>query len=286
MTRMRDAPAPLLWGAELTPRFEAFVASQRQGDAQDIHNIELKRTHSWRVMENAVAIAQSLSLPEGPFALCRAAGLLHDFGRFPQYRQYKTFHDGKSENHAKLGVRHLRREAVCREFPPAARRLVQSAVMLHNRRTLPQGIAPLLRSLAEVVRDADKVDIIRIMAGHFTTPDAVNPVVTLHVKEDPKEFTQAMLDEVLRGETGDYRKMQWSNDFKILLCGWVGQLAYAHSRTLIAQQGNLEKIMETLPAAPGMDTLKAWVREQLATPLHEPASVGELQAWRPQEGQV
>ncbi len=262
--------------------FEAFVARHSVGSHWDKHNIELKREHSWRVMHNAASIAEALRLPEGPSALCLAAGLLHDFGRFPQYLHYKTFHDGKSKNHARLGAMHVRREHACQDMPPVARRLVQGAVMLHNRRALPQHISPVLRGLTEVVRDADKIDIIRVMAAHFSTPDNSNPVVTLHVKEDPEQYTPAFLEGILNGDTGDYRAMQWSNDFKILLCGWVNQFAYPHSRTLLAEQGHIFTLLDTLPKDAAMARLRERVHALLNETLPEPAAVGALREWQEQ----
>ncbi|AGW13757.1 HD domain-containing protein [Megalodesulfovibrio gigas] len=260
--------------------FEAYVARHRLGTAEDARNIELKREHSWLVMANARAIADSLTLPDVPRRLCLAAGLLHDFGRFPQYLRYRTFHDGKSENHARLGVRHLRTEQACAVMPAAARRQVQAAVMLHNRRELPRGISPALRCLAEVVRDADKLDIIRVMAGHFSTADTSNPVVTLHVKEDPEQYSPDLLAVILSGKTGDYTAMQWTNDFKILLCGWVGQLHFARSRTLLSEQGHIQTLLGTLPDTAALRQLREMVLNLLTSPLPEPACAQALRQWR------
>ncbi|MCA1945746.1 MAG: HD domain-containing protein [Desulfovibrio sp.] len=265
---------------DLAEVFEAFVARHCQGSAEDAFNIELKREHSWQVMANARAIAESLALPDAPRRLCVAAGLLHDFGRFPQYMQYKTFHDGKSENHARLGARHLRKERACAGMEARARRLVQAAVILHNRRELPRGISPVLRCLAEVVRDADKLDIIRVMAGHFSSPDASNPVVTLHVKEDPQAYTPALLETILQGKSGNYAAMQWTNDFKILLCGWVSQLTFSRSRTLLDEHGHIHRLLDTLPDLQAMRQLQEVVRTQLRTPLPEPACTQALRQWQ------
>ncbi|GAB7080273.1 HD domain-containing protein [Megalodesulfovibrio paquesii] len=270
--------APELGG--LAETFEAFVARHCNGDARDRHNIELKREHSWRVMDNAAAIAGSLDLPAPAQHLCLVAGLLHDFGRFPQYARYKTFHDGKSVNHARLGTRHLRAEAACATMPAAARRMVLAAVMLHNRRELPRGIAPALQGLTEVVRDADKLDIIRVMAAHFSAPDASNPVVTLHVQEDPDRWTPALLEDILQGKNGSYSAMRYANDFKILLCGWVNQLRYGRSRTLLDAQGHIHTLLGTLPDAPELTQLREMVRSLLERPLPEPDCTRALRQWR------
>lgn len=284
MTTTPDAGlTPLL--AHLLAVFEAYVARHRQGAARDVHNIDLKRDHSLHVLENCRRLALGLELPDAPARAALVAGLFHDFGRFPQYARFKTFHDGNSVNHARLGARAMREERALAGLPAATRRLATTAVMLHNRRFLPRGLDAATRCLTELVRDADKIDIIRIMAEHFANPDHSNPVVTLHVAEHPTAYTPAFLQGVLDGETGDYRAMRWTNDFKILLCGWVSQLAFVPARRLLAEQGRIFRLMDTLPRDEGTARLRAKVETELgeaglaAMTSASPRCLGALRAW-------
>jgi hypothetical protein len=46
-----------------------------------------------------------------------AVALLHDVGRFPQYRRWRTFRDSESDNHARLSLEVIRHEAVLEHLP-------------------------------------------------------------------------------------------------------------------------------------------------------------------------
>ena len=55
--------------------------------------LEYKYHHSYRVMDNMIVLAKSLSLPIKDVNLAKCIGLLHDIGRFEQFKKYQTFKD-------------------------------------------------------------------------------------------------------------------------------------------------------------------------------------------------
>jgi HD superfamily phosphodiesterase len=55
---------------------------------------------NWNIRD----IGKSIALSQQDLIVDEAAALLHDIGRFEQYRRYQAFVDSKSENHAALGV--------------------------------------------------------------------------------------------------------------------------------------------------------------------------------------
>ena len=85
------------WFDEYRHRFDSDDSTLQE-------NIDLKAEHTRRVCEAIRDIGRSLCLSEEDLCLAEACGLLHDIGRFEQYRQYRTFADYKSQNHATLGV--------------------------------------------------------------------------------------------------------------------------------------------------------------------------------------
>ena len=87
--------------------FSRFVQVHSSADGRDQQNILLKEEHTHRVCDNTRRIAAGLSLDADDAALAEAIALFHDVGRFPQYRQYRTFQDSISVNHAALGARVL-----------------------------------------------------------------------------------------------------------------------------------------------------------------------------------
>ena len=92
---------------------EAFASYVGQYDSKD-PKISLKIKHTYKVAELCDKIGAALGLTGDGLDAAWLCGMLHDIGRFEQIRQYNTFIDGKSVNHAKLSCVEIGR-ASCRE---------------------------------------------------------------------------------------------------------------------------------------------------------------------------
>lgn len=66
--------------------------------------IKLKIDHTYRVAALCERIAKSLGMSEEDIDLAWLCGMLHDFGRFEQIRNYQTFADADSIDHAHYGI--------------------------------------------------------------------------------------------------------------------------------------------------------------------------------------
>ena len=84
-------------------RFTAYVQKFDHTDA----GVVLKYEHSMRVSRIIEDIARGISLSDGDVNLAWCIGVLHDIGRFEQLREYHTFIDYRSVDHAKYGAAHI-----------------------------------------------------------------------------------------------------------------------------------------------------------------------------------
>lgn len=254
--------------------FEAFAACF--ATSKGLHPmLKLKREHTLKVLDNAAHIVASLQgdadiLDPQESRLPLLGALFHDVGRFPQYQRYGTFRDADSTNHGILGSQtlatHPEGQQMLQGLTGNERRLVRGMVALHNKRFLPSHIPEKLRNMTRIVRDADKLDIMRVMIEHFEAC-ASDPGVTLHVKEHPTEYTQQVYDDVLHARRGDYRSLRWTNDFKLMLLGWVHDLNFPGSRRLLHERGVLDRLFDMLPDIPAMDALEELLRERIQRDL-------------------
>lgn len=143
--------------------FGAYVA--RYG--KDNPRVVLKVDHTLRVAASCDAIARSVGLPPCDVDLAWLCGLLHDIGRFEQLRRWDTFNDALSASHAALGVDALFGEdGAIREFvaDDSSDEAIRLAVGLHSDFRLPDRLDDRVRTLCVVVRDADKIEIVRDFA--------------------------------------------------------------------------------------------------------------------------
>ena len=247
-----------------TRRFLDFVREYERGGPEDRARIELKREHSLRVLDNAREIARDVPGDEVFRQHCLLAALYHDLGRFPQYDRYKTFRDADSENHAALGARWLARRGLIDDLEPRSRRVIRGAVILHNRLQLPAFLPPAVLQAAKVVRDADKLDIMRVMIEHFSAKGGKDPVVFLRVRDEPALFTEEVRRTVIEGRRGDYRVLRFVNDFLMLVCGWAYALEFPASERLLRHRGMVDQLLALLPQGPAMDELRRRMRPYTA----------------------
>lgn len=94
---------------------QAFAQYVRRYNAED-EKIMLKIKHTYRVAEISEKIAAGLGLSAYDTDLAWLIGMLHDIGRFEQLKQYGTFVDADSIDHAHFGVDLLFRDGLIRDY--------------------------------------------------------------------------------------------------------------------------------------------------------------------------
>ena len=134
--------------------FRGYVASF------DIKNPKIagKIDHTYHVAETAKGIAVHVGAdPE----LSWYVGFLHDIGRFAQLDKFNSYSDANID-HAEYGYDFLKNGGL-RQFgvPPVYDDIILKAVRYHNKLSLPDGFSAEERLYCKLVRDADKIDIIR-----------------------------------------------------------------------------------------------------------------------------
>jgi hypothetical protein len=252
-----------------TAFFESFLAREEEDKAP----LRLKYEHSLRVLEHCGRLAHSEEFAAAaerlplPLPLLERATLIaalyHDVARFPQFFRWRTFRDAQSVNHGRFGVKILKSEGAIKQESPALRRLVYSALVLHNRYRLPPKLPPEVRLIADAVRDADKIDICRVFATHLASGEAPSSAVLLSVKDDPNLSTPKVLEDALARRVPSYADLRSVNDFRVLLGAWQYDLRFAFSRRSLTREGHVQRLLEDLPRSPVFHA----VREQLLADL-------------------
>lgn len=245
--------------------FEEYVGGFYTGIEEDDRNIELKVIHTRHVRENMKRLCVSLGLGDAECRLADLIALFHDVGRFEQYRNYRTFSDRKSVNHARLGVRVLARNRVLAGISPAARRTLSRAIAFHNAASIPDEAEDYERTLMQLIRDADKLDIWRVVTAYYHRKDRTpNRTVELDLPDTP-HWNPKILEALTAYRFARIEDMQTLNDFKLLQIGWVFDLNFEESFRIVQERRYIEAIAETLPDAP---EIHAAVQEALRYITH------------------
>ncbi len=143
---------------------ETFAAYTRGYDPED-PKIALKIAHTYRVADNCEKIARSIGLPDEDIELAWLSGMLHDVGRFEQVKRYNTFIDSESVDHAEFGADLLFGKDRLIENYISDRSwddLIEIVIRQHNKYRMLESIEGRTLVFCNILRDADKVDILRV----------------------------------------------------------------------------------------------------------------------------
>ena len=225
--------------------FNSYTAPYDLSDAK----IRLKAEHTFRVAALCDRIAGSLLLGESDRDLAWLLGMLHDIGRFEQVRRYGTFSDASSVDHAVFGAELLFGQAApAAADPPLIRRfaaedeedrLIEQAVRFHNVFALPEDLPDRIRMFAQILRDADKIDIMRANCEF-----ALSDVYNLPEEEfEVSGISDAVLKDALsmRNVLKEHRRT--AADYIVCMISLTFGLVYPESRRILREQGYIGQLM-------------------------------------------
>ncbi len=246
--------------------FERFLEPYDMADPR----IALKAAHTYRVASLCDQVARDSGFSDADADLAWLCGLLHDLGRFEQQRRWDTFADGDSANHAAIAVdmlfnhaarvcdpsfanvpctsedalasddafmSHARETGTIRAFldDPAADDLILAAVAFHSDFRIPDGLDARTRAFCHIVRDADKIDILRVACT-----DTVKAVMGVHEDELLASGVSPTMERAFfEHRTATRAERTTPVDNLINLSCYAFELAYPTSLEIMVGQGYL-----------------------------------------------
>lgn len=248
--------------------FDTFVAAFRVDSPAVQRNYDLKIVHTRQVRHYVERLAASLGLGAEERTLAAAIAICHDVGRFPQYRQYGTFNDVTSTNHAGLAVQTLRAAGIVDAFAAEDRSVLLAAVALHNAFILPADLDPRLRRFALLIRDADKLDIWRVLIEYCTAGPGERASAVAWELPETGACSPPALAEVVAGRMPDREMLKTVDDIKLLQLSWAYDLNFPESFKIMQERGYLETLAGLLPDQAGcreaVAVVRAFVQSRLA----------------------
>lgn len=237
----------------LRERFDAQVDRFREGGAlKELH--DLKYRHCFRVSREAEGIASDLGWEADRVACARGLGLLHDLGRFEQYARHGTFNDRVSVDHGDLGET-LVREHFVDLLPQTWLRVIPPAIRWHNKRRLPADLDPELLPFARLIRDADKVDVYRVIREHLEAGRIRQLIPRLTDLEGPP--SEALVGVLLEEHTADYGMVRNLADLLLVQACWVYDMHFPPALRRLLDRRLLEGLRAWICPTPAVDRIFA-----------------------------
>lgn len=247
---------------------DMFTEYTSQYNVQD-PKIRLKIDHTYRVADLSQRIAHSLDLSEEDTALAWLIGMLHDIGRFEQLRRYGTFSDADSIDHAQFGVKLLFEEGLIEQYLPivgridgdegeqkilentqeggsnaaaylSAREIIRAAIWNHSAYRIEEGLDKRTRMFCHLIRDADKIDILRV--NHDVPIEEIYNVTTQNLRQS--QVTPTVMAAFFERHAVLRSLKKTPVDNIVGHSALVFELVYPESIKIVKEQGYLKKVLD------------------------------------------
>ena len=223
--------------------FKEYVHTFYSTNADIQKHILLKEEHTEKVMKYCVELAKNLRLNQRQQQIAELIGLFHDLGRFKQYNLYRTFNDHLSENHAELGLKEIAKLNIRKFMTPEEWREFCFAIKYHNAIAIPQTANRKQYLFATIIRDADKLDIYRVLAPFLTPPS-------------PEGYSKVLIDDLLLGRQSKFTNLKTPDDYKLVRLCWIYDINYSWTLGKIVEQQYIEQIFQYLPFTQDIQQVK------------------------------
>lgn len=221
--------------------FKAYTAHYDSSDEK----VKLKIDHTYRVADLCERIAKSRfedgTEIQADIDLAWLLGMLHDVGRFEQLRRYDTFIDAESVDHAALGADILFIEGHIRDYLEASKeeKLIETAIRVHNMYRIPEGLDERTVLFSNILRDADKIDILKVNVEVPLEEIYNTPTEELY----QSEVTQEVMDSFYEHHAVLRSLKRTPVDNVVGHISLTYELVYPESCRIMREQGYLEKLM-------------------------------------------
>jgi len=222
----------------------------------DIDNINIKNKieHSYRVCTNMTEIFNKIEDSSGYVGgvfLAKTIGLLHDVGRFEQYNKYKTYRDDISENHALMGVGVLMEENIFSKINYLAeyKKYILDAIAQHNSISVNFKEGEINNPYISMIRDADKLDILKTIAEGFSRRGGDESVVLRSLNyKNSNIVSLKVYEDFMSEKVVNVNNVLTITDYKVLILSWVYDLYYGASREIASKNELFYQIVKVLPS--------------------------------------
>jgi hypothetical protein len=236
--------------------FKQYVSEFYSTAGNGLDAIVLKEKHTERTCREIVSLGRELGLSEQDLMLAETSALFHDIGRFSQWSRYGTFVDSESENHAALGLKVLSRHKVLERLTAAEREGVQESIRHHNQREVPGGIPPRLLFFVRLLRDADKLDVWRVVIHHAENDDVPQGGFLTGGVPAGVSWSPAIMADLRRQIPPEQSSVRNQNDLFLLRLGWIFDLNFAQSCRRVLERHYIERLCRQLPASRDIQDLQ------------------------------
>ena len=229
---------------------EKYIHTYYTDDKFIMERVLLKEEHSKRVADTTVKLAQYTKLTARQQTLAEVIGLFHDLARFRQVTEYRTFVDAESFDHGNVGAVMLAETGLLQEFSPAEQKTIAFAIIAHNKMLIAP-TSPENELFAKIIRDADKLDIFRVLP----------PIQANH------DYSPLMIEKLKIGGVLSYTDVKTPADKRLIRLSWFYDINFDWTLSQLVEEGHLKRQLAALPDNEDCSVIKATIKDYITKRL-------------------
>lgn len=232
--------------------FETYSFRFKSTDNLIQKSIDMKRSHTIRVVENSAKLAKALNFTEEQKVAAVIIAWFHDAGRFQQVVQYGTFNDSQSEDHALLSVKVIEETPFFTTIDANWQAIIKTAILHHSKIQLPKLDNEQALPFCQLIRDADKLDVWAMATTQYNSRNIDELSIIMQNLPNQMATSEKVIKSILQGKLVLKEDMKSMNDFRLMMMSWVFDLHYKASFQILNQQRYMDKLYDALPKQDGV----------------------------------
>lgn len=217
-----------------------------------IKEIRLKYHHSYKVMDLMKELSGLLNLSKEETDVAQIIGLLHDIGRFEQFKEFNTLFDERSVDHADESVVYLFDKCHIRDFITEDKydEIIRQAIKNHNKKYIDENITDEKELFfAKMIRDCDKIDLYR------------NYAVDHELVFKAEDVRESILDEFNKNGIIDVSTKKTKSEVVIVVLGFLFDINFDESYDLLVETDNFDLFLGSIDVDENSEKLWKKLRE-------------------------
>lgn len=221
--------------------FEEYINQYNYNDFRTREKI----LHTYNVVKTSEYLSKKLGLNKEQSELAQIIALLHDIGRFEQLKDFGSFEDYKTMDHAIFGVKILFEEGLIRKFieDDSYDDIIRISILNHNKIDIENDkMDELTLFHSKLIRDSDKIDNFRLQAE--VEPDKI---FNTNLEElEYEELTSPTYDSLTKREVVVFKKRKTNVDKWVSLLGFLYDFNFEQSLEYIKERDYINRTMNRI----------------------------------------
>lgn len=242
---------------------ESYVSESVRDNPNGKDNFDLKFEHTDRVRNNSLLLSKRLSFDKSEIHISELIGLLHDIGRFKQYRLFKSFSDAETGSHATHSVQMIEEHDLLSGLSLEDIELIKLAIEYHNHYHVPKDVTGRLKKFSTLIRDADKLD-----AFFLETCKNDERQYNLEKLLDDRNYSDEVIDDLMNLRQVDFSNFKYKHDRTLGILGLIFNLEYKESLEILKENNYIDRIIDSIPSSDELEEVrkrtKAYVDKKIS----------------------